>query len=190
MEREQWVTAMQILGITRSKVMSMSKDEFESTKSFAIEAGLKPSIKSHNGRNNNVKSRSIISEQNNEYEKAELEQLMKQENEEKQRLKDIETIKEMKMRINEYSTLGEDEANRIKVLIKMPNNKKLIKRFNSRTISEDLYHCALCDKDMWNDNGIEKGIILRDPLGRALNKCETLRSLGITKNTVITVEYK
>jgi hypothetical protein len=204
MDRWDWIDAFKNLNLTTAEIMNMSEDEFICRTQFLAEAGLAP----HSAYNDAIllnhmtapkaeeNDRSIMIEQDDEYEKAlkddKINEEMDRMNEFREKLhtRIEEETKEEKERIRKANMEKASQLKRegdIQLAFLFPSMKRALHKFSSNSLGEDLFSFVAGEEEMYTEGGSLKEFRLLHGLNHDVKKEFLLDEQNISNRDMIKV---
>ena len=179
------------------ELQAFQRDEYNTHLEEAIEESLREKhkmeekiLQTDQNHEYNTLLKQTIESQNKEFlEKKKREQLKEQEekrkNEEKQNLQQqIEKIKEA------AENLPPEPQNGISIAVVLPNQKRIMRKFNPEELAQDVYTWVAADDTLIKDETYSTDFELVCPFSPALDKTQSLVAQGFKGRVLFTVQTK
>lgn len=159
-------------------------------------------------RETQSKSGEIRSAQNEEYEMAQMLAVQKEieemerkealeeqiriqkENEEKEKMERISKIEEKKELIMKLKDeVPPEPANGIQIAINLPS-KRFIRKFLVTSLCDELFNLLAAEDDFFDEDGTPKSFTLSQPMGGDIVRGKTFQDQGITKRSLLNVQFE
>ena len=143
-------------------------------------------------------NRVILDQQEVEYNRLLQEELKRQEEEQKQHLENMKQnmqehnqianqIQQKRNNMDKYQILGAEPEKGIQLAILMPNNHRILRRFDIDKSADDVFTVVEGQEEMYDNKDSLMEYRIQYGLNEELQRNKTLKEQGITKKTLLSV---